>query len=127
MELYGFGHENGIGVHDQTNHTHVPVKITIDKVKETEQIDHVYAKNSTSLAVYKSGKVYMWGENSFNMRMRKPKLFHHFLGGLRQITLGKRHGIALDKEGVVHVWGDGTYGELGLAGHQQYPVEKPIP
>jgi alpha-tubulin suppressor-like RCC1 family protein len=56
----------------------------------------------------------MWGENSFNMRLRKPKGFHHFKGGLKQIALGKRHGIALDNQGTVYVWGDGTYGELGM-------------
>lgn len=56
----------------------------------------------------------MWGENTFNMRLRKPKSFFHFKFGLKQVDLGKRHGIALDKQGAVYVWGDGTYGELGI-------------
>jgi len=67
----------------------------------------------------------MWGEDSSNLRLRKPKLFHTFSNGVEQVALGRRHGIILDKKGIVYGWGDGTYGELGMV--DNFSVDTPIP
>jgi alpha-tubulin suppressor-like RCC1 family protein len=63
----------------------------------------------------------MWGENTSNLRLRKPKLFysfpssHRFKIEIEEIALGKRHGIIRTNEAIggIYGWGDGTYGELG--------------
>lgn len=66
----------------------------------------------------------MWGEDSFNMRLRKPKYFYTIQNGVKQISLGKRHGIALSYKNELFGWGDGTYGELGI--NEDLPIEFPI-
>ena len=55
----------------------------------------------------------MWGEDASNLRLRKVKKFFKFKNGVKQISIGKRHGIVLDKNNKLYGWGDGTYGELG--------------
>lgn len=63
----------------------------------------------------------MWGENTNNLKLRKPKLFYYFpLSSVKKIeivevALGKRHGVFRTNEvkGSIYGWGDGTYGELG--------------
>ncbi len=60
----------------------------------------------------------MWGENTNNMQLRKPKLFYAFPQKnleIIEVALGRRHGVVRtnEKVGSVYGWGDGTYGELG--------------
>ena len=60
----------------------------------------------------------MWGENTNNLKLRKPKLFYTFSNRkieILQVVLGRRHGVIRTNEeiGSVYGWGDGTYGELG--------------
>ena len=81
-EIYAFGHEISL-VGNESTHSHIPLQIVIQKAKEHDVLDKIYAKNNTSMAIYRSGKTFMWGENSFNMRLRKPKAFHHFKGGVK--------------------------------------------
>lgn len=73
-------------------------------------------------------RVFMWGENTDNLRLRKPKLFYkHPLSnvGIAQVVLGRRHGVIRTNErmGGVYFWGDGTYGELGT--QEDIPIENP--
>jgi alpha-tubulin suppressor-like RCC1 family protein len=91
---------------------------------DLNDLSFIYARYNTTLLVDIKGRVFMWGESSYNLRLRKPKLFHVFTNGVKQIALGKRHGIMIDGEQQVYGWGDGTYGELGLL--DDLPVEKPI-
>jgi len=49
--------------------------------------------------VDKQGRLFLWGENSQNLRIRKPKLFATFPPGVKQVEFGRRHGLALDKAG----------------------------
>ena len=70
----------------------------------------------------------MWGEDSNNLRLRKPKLFYTFplrRFEILQIVLGKRHAILRTNEatGAIYGWGDGTYGELGI--QENLRIEKP--
>lgn len=56
----------------------------------------------------------MWGEDAISMmRLKRPTLFWHFEHGVKEMALGLRHGIALDRNNNIYGWGDGTYGELG--------------
>ena len=120
-KIMAFGNEIGIGV-DGIKHTHIPTEVTIKQLPNNHDLEIVYAKYNTSVAIDKSGRVFMWGEDSFNMRLRKPKIFTTFdKTGVRSIALGKRHGLVLDKIGQVWGWGDGTYGELGIT--ENLPIE----
>lgn len=64
----------------------------------------------------------MWGENTNNLKLRKPKHFYTFPSThqnkieIEEVALGKRHGIIRTNEskGSLYGWGDGTYGELGI-------------
>jgi alpha-tubulin suppressor-like RCC1 family protein len=94
-----------------------------------EDLKFVYAKYNTNIAVDLRGRLFMWGENSNNMRLRKPKLFYSFQERkieIIEVALGRRHGVIRTNESIggVYVWGDGTYGELGLI--ENLPIEKPI-
>jgi alpha-tubulin suppressor-like RCC1 family protein len=66
--------------------------------------------------VDKRNRIYIWGENTSNLRLRKAKLFHAFNSvkqEVYEIAMGKRHGLIRTSEGI-YGWGDGTYGELGI-------------
>lgn len=73
----------------------------------------VYSRYNTNLVIDHESNVFMWGEDQHNMKLRRPKHFYSFKEGLRQLSLGKRHGIAITNEKGLYGWGDGTYGELG--------------
>jgi alpha-tubulin suppressor-like RCC1 family protein len=73
----------------------------------------IYAKYNTTLAIDSRNRVFIWGEDSNGLRLRKPKIFHTFNAKINQIVLGKRHGVALIEREGLYGWGDGTYGELG--------------
>lgn len=110
----GFGLENGVGV-DGVTTTNIPVEIIIPKMrKNNEELSFIYSRYNTNVAVDKKNRVYMWGEDTNNLRLRKPKLFYVFHSRIKQIALGKRHGVVITEEKGLYGWGDGTYGELGI-------------
>jgi alpha-tubulin suppressor-like RCC1 family protein len=88
-----------------------------------EDLLFIYTRYNTNIAVERKGKVFMWGEDSNNLRLRKPKLFYVSNKSIRQVSLGKRHGIIVTEEekGGIYGWGDGTYGELGVT--DDLPIE----
>jgi alpha-tubulin suppressor-like RCC1 family protein len=81
------------------------------------ELKFIYARYNTNIAVDKNQRIFMWGENTNNLRLRKPKLFFMMSKKVEilEIALGKRHGIIRTNEprGAIYGWGDGTYGELG--------------
>ena len=78
------------------------------------------------MAVDNKGRLFIWGEDTNNLRLRKPKLFFSFPKKIKQVVLGKSHGLVRLAEayGGVYAWGDGTYGELGLPA-EDLPIEHP--
>jgi alpha-tubulin suppressor-like RCC1 family protein len=55
----------------------------------------------------------MWGRDFDGFIQREPILFWKFKHSIKRIAVGIRHGLAVDENQKLHVWGDGTYGELG--------------
>lgn len=55
----------------------------------------------------------IWGRNFDGFIQRSPLLFCQFKYGIRRIAVGIKHGLAIDENHKLYVWGDGTYGEMG--------------
>jgi hypothetical protein len=78
--------------------------------------------------VGRSGKLYTFGINQRGQCGVGSKKQHHcweptavvhangeVLEGVQSVDLGLQHGLALDKDGIVYVWGKGARGQLGMA------------
>jgi hypothetical protein len=103
-KIYAFGLDLGIGVDGQET-THLPVEIKIPKLGiDNRDLKFVFTRYNTNVAVDVNARVFMWGENTSNLRLRKPKLFysfpssHRFKIEIEEIALGKRHGIIRTNE-----------------------------
>ncbi|MDI1452128.1 MopE-related protein [Polyangium sp. 6x1] len=74
-----------------------------------------------SLALDTAGKVWAWGQNSYGQLgngsiTTTPQGTPVQIGGLPTITAiaaGLAHSLALDTNGVIWVWGNNSYGQLG--------------
>jgi hypothetical protein len=103
-KIYAFGLDLGIGVEGQES-THLPIEIKIPKLGiDNRDLKFVFTRYNTNVAVDVNARVFMWGENTSNLRLRKPKLFysfpssHRFKIEIEEIALGKRHGIIRTNE-----------------------------
>ena len=77
-KIYAFGLDSGIGVDGQES-THLPVEIKIPKLgSDNRDLKFIYTRYNTNVAVDVNARVFMWGENTSNLRLRKPKLFYTF-------------------------------------------------
>jgi alpha-tubulin suppressor-like RCC1 family protein len=129
-KLYSFGIEVGVGVEGVEGSTYQPVEVKISKLgPNLEELRFIYAKYNTNVAIDSRGRVFMWGEDTSNLRLRKPKTFYQIPQKgieIEEISIGKRHGILRTNEmtGSIYGWGDGTYGELGI--QENLPIEKPV-
>lgn len=55
----------------------------------------------------------IWGRDFDGFIQREPTLFWVFKYSIKKIAVGIKHGLAIDENKKLYVWGDGTYGELG--------------
>ena len=55
----------------------------------------------------------IWGRDFSGFYQREPTLFCVFKHAIKRIAVGVKHGLAIDENKRLYVWGDGTYGELG--------------
>lgn len=122
--LYAFGEDVGVGI-DKVPTCYVPQLVQIKEIEDYEDISTIYTRYNTNVAVDKKGRLFMWGEDSSNFRLSEVQLFHTFNDKVKQLALGKKHGLVLDGKGIVHGWGDGTYGEVGII--SDFGIEKPVP
>lgn len=128
-KIYAFGLDAGVGIDEQAS-THEPSEIKIHKLGEkNEELKFMFTRYNTNIAVDMKSRMFIWGEDSNNMRLRKPKLFYAFPQRnlqIMEVALGRRHGVVRTNEalGSVYGWGDGTYGELGM--QDNLPIEKPM-
>ena len=75
-KVYAFGLDAGIGV-EEVSTTHLPTEIKNKKLGDNnDDLKFVIARYNTNIAVDTRGRMFMWGENSNNLRIRKPKLFY---------------------------------------------------
>jgi len=94
---------------------HVPKRVR--GILENEKgFDRISAADRFSLALGKSGKVYVWGNNhnAEEDKANQPEVIHALTDrGVIEIETGVFHALALTKSKAVYSWGWGHYGQLG--------------
>ncbi|XP_071808408.1 probable E3 ubiquitin-protein ligase HERC4 [Asterias amurensis] len=125
------------GVNDQGQLGHnkagrTPVQVT---ALETSVIKHVVCGDTFTVVTADNGSILSWGEDSCGQcgwgsetrdiktrpRLLKGLAMHHVV----QVACGGKHCIALTKGGKLFVWGDNTYGQLGVGKNHAVFHNKP--
>ena len=76
--LLTFGLENGMGV-DGVTSTHVPQQINFLKIRNlTTDLSLLYCRYNSNILVDRRNRVFIWGEDISNLKLRKPKLLYIF-------------------------------------------------
>ena len=94
--------------------------------------EHIATGNKTQFDVHSSpGKIIDTQETKQRLRSL-IKFFKVAVRGLEdkvitQFSCGHQHTIALDKEGIVYVWGYNGYCRLGLGNQQDVLIPKTVP
>jgi len=84
--------------------------------------DRIAAADRFSLALGRSGKVYVWGNNHNAEEDKKnaPEVVHALTDrGVIELETGVFHALALTKSKSVYSWGWGHYGQLGHGDDQE--------
>merc|ERR1711939_855435 len=98
-----------------TADTLMPRRVT-GVIDSEHGFDDLAAADRFSIALGKSGKVYVWGNNHNAEEKKKnaPEVLHALSErGVVQIATGVFHAMALTKSKSVYSWGWGHYGQLG--------------
>ncbi len=83
----------------------------------SETITKVSAGNTFAMALALSGKVYVWGANSYGQTgpagtINPIPLQMPGLTNIRDIAAGANHAVALDTQGSLRTWGQDLYGQV---------------
>lgn len=102
-----------------------PIRLASDG-SDLSGIVSISAGHTFALALASSGKVYVWGENSYGQMAQNVQYGNYLqavavkdtstsadLTGIVSISAGGNHGLALDSNGSVFSWGYSQHGELG--------------
>lgn len=112
----------GNGTNDNSN---IPVQVKIDEDTNLSNIIKISVGTDHVLALSKDGKVYAWGLNTYGQLGQNNTTSTNYakvvfggdgasyLSNIVDISAGAYGSIALEKNGNVYVWGNGTYGEMG--------------
>lgn len=76
-------------------------------------IEHLIVRFNSSAVIDRQQNMYFWGDYFDGFKMKTPELVFQFEDKLADISFGLKHCLALQENGTVVSWGDGTYGELG--------------
>lgn len=96
---------------------------TMPSSGEPTTITHIDAYHRISLAVTNDGKVAAWGDNRDDTsllgfedthNLRYLPQFVPALSGVKQLSIGYSHSLALMENGTVKAWGENFNGELGF-------------
>ncbi|MBO5478694.1 MAG: Ig-like domain-containing protein, partial [Clostridia bacterium] len=103
----------------------VPTSVYIDEDTALNNIVKIAVGTDHVLALTKNGNVYAWGANSYGQlgqnntnSLSYAKLVlgedgATYLSNIVDIVAGAYGSSAIDKDGNVYVWGNGSYGEIG--------------
>lgn len=109
-EVYSWGDNSSgqLGLGDTTSRT-TPQAVT---ELQGEQIKQIIGGESNSVALTRSGKVYVWGNN-----ITTPQLLNEFGGRkITQISTKGNHTTALTECGIVYIWGNSGSSPLAVNG-----------
>lgn len=130
--VWGLGGNYQLG-NGSTSRQTSPVLATMPTLEANEKFITISAGYYSAGAVTNQGRVYVWGDKS-NHRLglgsnsgtqNTPTLLTGLNGiNIKQLNLGRFSGAAVTNDGAVYVWGDGSYGGLGLGNttNQSTPV-----
>ena len=108
-----------------TENVNVPTSVYIDEDTALNNIVKIAVGTDHVLALTKNGNVYAWGANSYGQlgqndtnSLSYAKLVlgedgSSYLSNIVDISAGAYGSSAIDKDGNVYVWGNGSYGEIG--------------
>ena len=129
--LWGLGDNKGNCSTGQTGEVDKRYgSIPLIRIDESIKYSYAAAASDCSFAIDEQGTLIGWGSSEapciqhnmeYSVRMAafpvmKPKynvLRFECEGGYIEVSLGSRHGVALDKGGNIWTWGDNTHGQLG--------------
>ena len=103
------------------------------EIKGLSDIINIGAGSNHSFAITRTGEVYAWGQNSNGQlglgvtseQIRTPQIVNG-LEGVIQIDGGDTHSVALDKNGRIYTWGNGSRGQLGVVAVTSRNVPKSV-
>lgn len=114
---WGVGREYALG-HGNRDSLKTPTKV---KAFEGVKITQIAAGRNFVIALDEAGNVYSWGSNDYgqlglgqNERFKAVPEKLRLLQDVVQLSCGDFHVLALNKNGEVYSWGQGTDGQLGL-------------
>ena len=126
--LYGFGRnfadmQAGLLGNNSNDIAKSPIKIDFQ-----EPLSDISTDGSThTLAVTKSGNVYIWGDSVNNgvlgidkdYETKTPMKLNN-LSNIKSVAAGAMFSLALDKNGEIYGWGTNYYGQLALPDRKSY-------
>ena len=103
------------------------------QVPDLVDITAISSGQNLALALGSDGRVWSWGADFGGLLGSGSAASGYDRGpapvinltGIVAISAGSSHGLAVDHDGAVWVWGDNTYGQLGLGGST--PPNAPTP
>ena len=128
--LWGWGSNgNGaLGLGHNINRN-VPTQVLNNDYSVFGGVKQVVAGGDHTFAQKQDGSWWVWGTNSAGQlgigSTVSPYYFptpFNSLPGVSQLSAGYSHTLALKNDGTVYVWGDNTYGQLGLGNTQAISV-----
>jgi len=108
-----------------TESTNVPVQVHIDEDTVLSNIVKIAVGTDHVVALTNDGKVYSWGQNTYGQLGQNDTTSSNYakivlgtdgqsyLTGIVDISASAYGSMALDKNGNVYVWGNGSNGEIG--------------
>ena len=113
-QIYICGDRNTLGKFSQED-SHEPVLVKLPRFEEDPdiKIKFIYSSNEKCIIMDTDHGLTLWGRNFDGFIQRTPILFCRFKHTIKRIAVGIKHGLAVDENQKLYVWGDGTYGELG--------------
>ena len=124
--VWGVGNNaNGQLGDGTTETTGIPVQAHIDEDTILSNIIKISVGTDHVVALTKEGKVYAWGANTYGQLGQNNTTStsyakavlgtdgQSYLTNIVDISTGAFGSVALDKNGYVYVWGNGTNGEMG--------------
>ncbi|XP_053998303.1 RCC1 and BTB domain-containing protein 1-like isoform X1 [Hylaeus anthracinus] len=125
--VYAWG-KNSLGQVAATVHVYQSTPSRVHSTLADKKVVCISCGHSSSIAVTNDGEVYSWGSNAtgqLGIGNYINQLIPHKVALpsgviIKKVMCGYSHALALSYEGVLYVWGENKYGQLGLNDKKSY-------